>query len=163
MKYFGRCSPYELRHSHYIETGLICFQKILHVIMDIPANLRSEIDEGKVVLALGAGASFDTKKCRGDKPPSGNGLRDLLADKYLVPHPQKEDIFATIFSVCWWGLMISDSAELGGEFKNADLGVVAGYLFGTRSWWSPIILTRMLQAGLLVRHGSGRSVHYTKR
>jgi DNA-binding transcriptional regulator PaaX len=26
-----------------------------------------------------------------------------------------------------------------------------------------VALTRMLQAGLLVRHGSGRSVHYTKR
>lgn len=51
--------------------------------MDIPPFLETQIREGKVVLALGSGASYDAKDKNGKRPPMGNGLRDLLCDKFL--------------------------------------------------------------------------------
>jgi SIR2-like domain len=72
--------------------------------MEIPAILKTQLVEGKVILILGAGASLDAVNPAGDKPPSGNALRDMLSDRYL-----------------------------GGEFKTSDLSVVAGYAFSQSS------------------------------
>jgi hypothetical protein len=51
--------------------------------MEIPSYLETQIREGKVVLFLGAGASREAQDGEGRKAPTGNELRDLLADKFL--------------------------------------------------------------------------------
>ncbi|SCY04476.1 SIR2-like domain-containing protein [Nonlabens sp. Hel1_33_55] len=49
----------------------------------IPKALLDQIKEGKCVLFLGAGASFDAKHPDGENPPSGQQLSDLIALKFL--------------------------------------------------------------------------------
>ncbi len=64
--------------------------------MDLPAFLLSEINEGSVVLMLGAGASMESKYANGHSAPSSNELGKKLADKFL-----------------------------GGKFKNYPLGQIS--------------------------------------
>lgn len=49
----------------------------------IPEYLLTQIREGKAVLFLGAGASFDAVDDDGNKPPSGWKLGQMLSDKFL--------------------------------------------------------------------------------
>jgi hypothetical protein len=51
--------------------------------MNLPKALVTAIEQQNVVLVLGAGASFDSKNGKGENPPSGAGLKRLLASKYL--------------------------------------------------------------------------------
>lgn len=52
--------------------------------MVIPSYLIDQIRAGKVVLFLGSGASFGaTSKTQPHSPPLGNGLANLMADKFL--------------------------------------------------------------------------------
>lgn len=51
--------------------------------LNIPAALTEEIRRGRVVLLLGAGASIGAKKNNGQGSPTGNQLRDALADRFL--------------------------------------------------------------------------------
>jgi hypothetical protein len=51
--------------------------------MDIPAFLLSEIEQGNVVLMLGAGASMESTDPKGQKAPSSKELGRKLADKFL--------------------------------------------------------------------------------
>lgn len=52
--------------------------------LDVPAALIEEIRRGRVVLLLGAGASLGSKNNKGQSPPTGNQLRDALADRFLA-------------------------------------------------------------------------------
>ncbi len=51
--------------------------------MEIPEPLASEVRSGRVVLFLGAGASFGASTENGGSPPSGLGLRDALSERFL--------------------------------------------------------------------------------
>ena len=51
--------------------------------MDIPTPLRSAIEEGNVVLMLGAGASLSATDKFGNHPPTASALAKLLAIKFL--------------------------------------------------------------------------------
>ena len=51
--------------------------------MDIPSYLETQIREGNVVLLLGSGASRDATNPTGEHPPCGNGLGNLLSDRFL--------------------------------------------------------------------------------
>jgi len=51
--------------------------------MDIPAPLRTSVEQGNVVLMLGSGASMASKSDAGASPPSAGGLASLLADRFL--------------------------------------------------------------------------------
>ena len=52
--------------------------------MEIPHALKEVVREGKVILFLGAGASFGaTSKNGNEKPPSGADLSKLLSEKFL--------------------------------------------------------------------------------
>lgn len=67
--------------------------------MIIPPYLVEQIRAGKVVLFLGSGASFGAKsKTAPHSPPLGNGLANLMADKFL-----------------------------GGEGKNKSLSIISEY------------------------------------
>lgn len=49
----------------------------------IPDYLLTQIREGKAILFLGAGASFDAVDDKGNKPPSGWKLGEMLSEKFL--------------------------------------------------------------------------------
>ncbi|WFO16674.1 hypothetical protein M601_002370 [Cellulophaga baltica 4] len=49
----------------------------------IPKPLLDQIKDGNVILFLGAGAAFDSEHPKGDYPPLGNQLADLIAEKFL--------------------------------------------------------------------------------
>lgn len=51
--------------------------------LKVPDVLTEDIRRGRVVLLLGAGASLGAKNKKGQGPPSGNDLRDALADRFL--------------------------------------------------------------------------------
>lgn len=51
--------------------------------VSIPPFLVSEVQNGKVVLVLGAGASFGATHPKGIEPPSGRDLAKLLATEFL--------------------------------------------------------------------------------
>ncbi|MEI6076454.1 MAG: SIR2 family protein [Verrucomicrobiota bacterium] len=51
--------------------------------MDIPHALVDQIQNGKVVIFLGAGASMCAKDGNGNFPPSGKKLGEMLSDKFL--------------------------------------------------------------------------------
>jgi len=51
--------------------------------MDIPPVLNQEIQDAKVVLFLGAGASLCAKDTSGKSPPTARQLGELLANKFL--------------------------------------------------------------------------------
>lgn len=53
--------------------------------MELPTNLLENLKSGKVLLILGAGASFGAKHPDNQKIPFGNELRDLLVKKFLDP------------------------------------------------------------------------------
>ncbi len=50
----------------------------------IPSTLANALLRGEVVLFTGAGVNFSSKNVDGHSMPMGNGLRDLLADKFLA-------------------------------------------------------------------------------
>jgi hypothetical protein len=52
--------------------------------LTVPAALTEETRRGRVVLLLGAGASLGAKNNKGQSPPTGNHLRDALADRFLA-------------------------------------------------------------------------------
>ena len=51
--------------------------------MNIPPFLAEQIQASKVILFLGAGASLGAKDPKGNSPPSGKKLGEMLADKFL--------------------------------------------------------------------------------
>jgi hypothetical protein len=51
--------------------------------MDIPDYLEQQIKDGKVALCLGSGASLGARDDKGKGPPTGKGLAELLANKFL--------------------------------------------------------------------------------
>jgi hypothetical protein len=53
--------------------------------IDLPPYLVSEIENGNVVLMLGAGASFGTTNARGQTAPMAAELAKLIANKFLSP------------------------------------------------------------------------------
>src|ERR1043165_4126333 len=53
--------------------------------MEIPNLLVEQIRDGQVVLFLGAGASIGALHKDNKKPPVGQQLADLIADKFLSP------------------------------------------------------------------------------
>ncbi|MBA5871794.1 MAG: hypothetical protein GDA68_17640 [Nitrospira sp. CR2.1] len=51
--------------------------------MDIPAALENLIREGQVVLILGAGASMSAEDAKGNPPPNGRRLAEMISDRFL--------------------------------------------------------------------------------
>lgn len=51
--------------------------------MELPDSLVSEVRSGRVVLFLGAGASFGSSTPNENSPPSGLELRDMLSQRFL--------------------------------------------------------------------------------
>jgi len=51
--------------------------------MEIDPYLAGQIKDGKVILFLGAGASYDAVDAHGVRPPLGPKLGEMLADKFL--------------------------------------------------------------------------------
>ena len=51
--------------------------------MDIPSFLRTNVQQGKVALMLGAGASMEAKSDKGKNAPSAKELTRLLSIKFL--------------------------------------------------------------------------------
>ena len=51
--------------------------------MDIPQILIQQIQDGKGILLLGAGASMSAKDSVGNHPPSGRKLGEMIADHFL--------------------------------------------------------------------------------
>ncbi len=51
--------------------------------MQLPDALASEVTSGRVVLFLGAGASFGAETSTGKSPPLGTGVRDALSNEFL--------------------------------------------------------------------------------
>jgi len=72
--------------------------------IDLPSNLLQGIQQGNVVLFLGAGASLGAAHPKNHKIPSANALRDLISDNYLA-----------------------------GELKDRSLAVVAEYAANEQS------------------------------
>lgn len=72
--------------------------------MEISANLLEQARQGKVVLLLGAGASYGAKDTKGNTPPSGAQLAKMLSEKFL-----------------------------GGQFNSADLSAVSEYAASEQS------------------------------
>jgi tetratricopeptide (TPR) repeat protein/cold shock CspA family protein len=80
--------------------------------MEIPSVVSNAVRDGKVVLFLGAGASFGSSTSNGEKPLSGYGLRDALSQHFLNGK-QKDD------SLTW-------VAEL--SISVTDLGTVQDFI-----------------------------------
>lgn len=59
---------------------------------DIPKPLIREVREGRAVLFLGAGACYGAKRENDDDLPLGDGLRDLLVDRFLEPHNKSKPL-----------------------------------------------------------------------
>ena len=53
--------------------------------MDIPPILKDNIESGRAVLLLGAGASLEAMDSKGNTAPSTEELKSLLARKFLSP------------------------------------------------------------------------------
>ena len=51
--------------------------------MEIPQILIQQVQDGKAVLFLGAGASLSAKDDKGHSPPSGKKLGEMLSDQFL--------------------------------------------------------------------------------
>ena len=51
--------------------------------MEIPDFLQVQAREGKVILFLGAGASYGAKNAKGQTPPLGKKLGEMISDKFL--------------------------------------------------------------------------------
>jgi len=51
--------------------------------MIIPGDLLRQVNDGSVVLLLGAGASMGATNSRGQPPPTGQQLAELLATRFL--------------------------------------------------------------------------------
>lgn len=51
--------------------------------MEIPSILETQVQQGKVVLILGAGASKEARDDKDRTPPNGSQLGRMLADKFL--------------------------------------------------------------------------------
>ena len=51
--------------------------------MNIPSQLLNNVQEGKVVLVLGAGASVGATNAAGETPPTAAKLAKLLSDEFL--------------------------------------------------------------------------------
>ncbi len=49
----------------------------------IPKALLDQLKDGNVILFLGAGAAFDSKHLKNQKPPTGQQLANLIATKFL--------------------------------------------------------------------------------
>lgn len=60
--------------------------------MKLPQALIDAVQSQKVVLVLGAGASLDSTNAKGENPPNGNGLKKLLADKFLGAAYDSDDL-----------------------------------------------------------------------
>src|SRR5713226_2812311 len=51
--------------------------------MDVSDYLEQQLKEGTVALCLGSGASLGARDPKGKGPPTGKGLAELLANKFL--------------------------------------------------------------------------------
>jgi tetratricopeptide (TPR) repeat protein len=51
--------------------------------MDIPSYLEQQVQSGKTVLILGAGASLEARDCNNRRAPRTDELRDMLSEKFL--------------------------------------------------------------------------------
>lgn len=51
--------------------------------MEIPSFLETQVREGRVVILLGAGASVDARDSKGNSPPNGKKLGEMLSDRFL--------------------------------------------------------------------------------
>ena len=51
--------------------------------MILPANLVNDIRQGRVILFLGAGASKNSFNSKGQEPPNGTQLSQMLSDRFL--------------------------------------------------------------------------------
>ena len=88
--------------------------------MDLPEALISEVQGGRVVLLLGAGASFDAKTPNGKSPLSALGLRDALSQRFLGGEFGEEQLV-------WVSELAASEAGLGrvqdfvaDQFKELD-------------------------------------------
>lgn len=62
--------------------------------LQLPATLLESVRAQRVVLFLGAGASLECKDSSGQRPPTGEGLRDLLTLKFLGRLLPKHDLMS---------------------------------------------------------------------
>lgn len=60
--------------------------------LSLPAQLINEMEGQRVVLFLGAGASFGARHPKGDKIPDGDKLRDEICDKFLGGEEKKKPL-----------------------------------------------------------------------
>jgi tetratricopeptide (TPR) repeat protein len=58
----------------------------------IPDHLINRIQRGEVILFLGAGASIGSKNSRGQSPPLGYGLMQILANECGIPLSDGDDL-----------------------------------------------------------------------
>ena len=67
--------------------------------MNIPSLLKSNVQEGKAVLMLGAGASATATNDKGEKAPCGKELSKLLSEQFLdgnfADYPLNRDLLGT--------------------------------------------------------------------
>ena len=82
--------------------------------MDISPNLLDQIQNGKVVLVLGAGASLDAKDKEGNSPPSGRKLGELIASRFLGGKFND----ATLSQIAEYAISESDLGTVQGFIKD---------------------------------------------
>lgn len=59
---------------------------------ELPHTLIEAVKDGRAVVVLGAGASMECLNSAGQRPPSGEQLRDLLAKKFLGREKETRDL-----------------------------------------------------------------------
>ena len=62
--------------------------------VDIPPALTNAIEEQRVVLFLGAGASQNAKHPNGEQIPQGDNLRNLICKKFLGGKLKERPLYA---------------------------------------------------------------------
>jgi tetratricopeptide (TPR) repeat protein len=77
----------------------ICWRANMAGTFKLPPQLSREVAEGRVVLFLGAGASFNADDGKSNKIPLASGLGELLAREFLTSYDPSEQ-FSVIYDYC---------------------------------------------------------------
>ena len=89
----------------------------------IPKALIDQIKDGNVILFLGAGAAFDSKHPKGDKPPTGKQLANLISEKFLGKEYLDSDLqYVSELAISELDLLTVQKfiADIFKEFKPGD-------------------------------------------
>ena len=89
----------------------------------IPKALLDQVKDGNVILFLGAGSAFDSKHTNGEKPPTGQQLANLIAEKFLGDNYIDSDLqYVSELAISETDLYTVQNfvAEIFKEFKPGD-------------------------------------------